>query len=129
MTDAVFDQEWERVKLTVTYYTGSATRRTSHEISRTDLEREHRQALVDRFAGMELSEEEQAELEENIASFELSNEQFMDQVFRAASELATSPIQIAGPAANNVRVLPPWAIRSVDIDVLDPAPSGLVLPN
>ena len=121
--------DWEKVRLTVTYYTGSSTRRTSHEISKDDLEKDYRNTLTARLNAVEMTDEEKEEAIERIASFQLSHEEFMDQVFSAAETLATSPIQTAGPSAHSVRVLPPWAIRSVDIEVIEPALSGLVLPN
>lgn len=120
---------WKEVRIVVNFYDGSSHKSIAHTISKADVEQGHRNRLLQAAEQEGVSEEQAEEMRKQAEEYAMSDAEFQERVFQAATDLATNPLQVPGPTGHTVRILPPWAVRNVDIEVLDPAPVGLVLPN
>ena len=112
--------KWEKVKLTVHYVDRGVQGSKSVEMAREAMaqqERDEMVAVADNYRSA--GEDEAADQWLLRASeHELPQEAFIQRILEGAQTLATSPLRIPGRTTNSIRILPPWAVKEVEVEGL-----------
>ena len=125
-TERLVDQPWEAVELTLTYQDGARVQTRSSVIVRAEVEADERAAALQNFEEQlrglspEQVEESAAEIEQARAAAEghtLSDGEFKRRILENADHMLQSSLKVQDANSNTIRILPPWAIRQVAIEV------------
>lgn len=113
----LLDQPWEDVTITFRYQDGRKIPERAITLNRAEVEAEERKNLADQGADPAIVE-----------AHELTPDEFQLRILGNAERMATSSIRVPGDAPHTFRILPPWAVREVEISVNNLA-SKIVLPR
>lgn len=115
---------WNRVKVTVRYVDRGTLDSQSVELDRQEMEREEKERMlanVQAYAEAEGAEDKAQQWRETAERYTLSQAEFLQRVVGWAKTLATNPFQVPGHTANRFRILPPWAIKEVEVEAVGAA--------
>lgn len=121
----LMDADWNVVDLQITYVDRGEPRVIVHTLDRLEVQEKERQARRDTAAQWRTdgaSDESFERLMREIDEYEVTPDEFKRRVLDAAHNLATSPLIAPTPITNQIRILPPWAVKEVSIQVRDVAP-------
>ncbi len=103
---ALFDNIWTDVVLTKTILDRGKLVTQEVLISKDEVEREHTEALIENWEG-----------EGEPERVDLPNSTFQSAVMRAARAMTEIPVVLPGEYTNELRLLPPTAVKEVRITV------------
>lgn len=121
----LIDADWNVVDVQITYVDRGEPKVIVHTLDRLEIQEKERQSM--REAATEWQENGGSDdaLEEalrEIDEYEVTVDEFKRRVLDGARSLATSPLKVPTPVTNQIRILPPWAVKEVSIQVRDVAP-------
>lgn len=110
--------DWEDVTLTLLYVNGREVGSQQVRIVRSEVEAEERADATARAHEVYHQDDDRlAGALEEIAEWTLSAEEFRDRILRNAQRMVTSPVQVAGKEPHEFKILPPWAVKGLLIEV------------
>lgn len=121
----LIDADWNVVDLQITYVDRGEPKVIVHTLDRLEIQERERQAQRDAATEWRTDGDQDEFLEEimrEIDEYEVTVDEFKRRVLDAARSLATSPLKVPTPITNQIRILPPWAVKEVSIQVRDVAP-------
>lgn len=121
----LMDADWNVVDLQVTYVDRGEPKVIVHTLDRLEVQEKERQFRRDAAAQWwadGASDESLEQVMREIDEYEVTVDEFKRRVLDAAHNLATSPLVVPTSITNQIRILPPWAVKEVSIQVRDVAP-------
>ena len=110
--------DWEDVTLTLLFANGNKAASQTVRIVRAEVEAEERADAEQRARDAYPEGDERLPLMlQEIADWELTPEEFRDRILRNAQRMVTSPVQVPGNEPHEFKILPPWAVRGLLIEV------------
>jgi len=95
-------------------------------LDRQAIEAEERQAAIERakeyIESVGATEEQAQEILAEAESYQVTPEAFKTRVLDAALQLSSRPLPVESPISNQVRILPPWAVKEVSVQVRNVPP-------
>jgi len=120
----LMDADWNVVDVQITYVDRGEPKVIVHTLDRLEIQEKERQSMRDAATEWQANGGSDEALEEalrEIDEYEVTVDEFKRRVLDGARSLATSPLKVPTPVTNQIRILPPWAVKEVSIQVRDVA--------
>ena len=118
LNDATPVADWEDVTLTLLFANGNKVGHQTVRLVRSEIEAQERQEATDRANEVYAADDpRKADVLEEIEAFTLTPAEFQDRILRNAQRMVTSPVQVAGNEPHEFKILPPWAVKGLVIEV------------
>lgn len=111
------DQPWEDVTVTLYYQDGNKLSSKAFRVNRAEQEERERKEMLQAIDGPAYPEEDRDTAIKEAEAHVLSPADFRKRILVNAEHMVTSATRVPGAEPHEVRVLPPWAMREVRIEV------------
>ena len=109
--------DWEDVTLTLLYADGNKAHTRVVNLVRSEVEAEQREDAIAQAHETYPEGEQLADMLREIESWTMTTEEFRTRILNNAQRMVTSPLQVPGKEPHQFKILPPWAVRGLLIEV------------